>query len=222
MKYRPILLFAALAVVSAQAGIIYNDYSAAPVAAAEGFSISWGIDGWNPSDTFLSFHLDGGLSVASGTDSPSNNTFLRAWRGRSVIALITSRLEEGVEHSSDMTSYMSIGETVDAAATFSAGALAHAQGVSDRDIWDGGYIGLRIDDGEGGYRYGWAEIATRLATDRSGTDSNLGYVEVRQYAIQDTSGVPIEIGVIPEPASVLLLLAGGGLIGFIRRVYPRI
>ena len=67
--------------------------------------------------------------------------------------------------------------------------------------WGGGgegYLGLRLSDGSGGFNYGWASV--NFVEGSSMT--------LRDFAINTITDQPIAAGVIPEPATLALLLGG--------------
>ena len=65
------------------------------------------------------------------------------------------------------------------------------------------YIGVQFDPGDG-YHYGWIGVT------RSGAD-----FDVSGWAYEQTAGVPIEAGAVPEPTT--LALPGVGALGLLRR-----
>ena len=65
------------------------------------------------------------------------------------------------------------------------------------------YIGVQFDPGDG-YHYGWIGVT------RSGLD-----LDVSGWAYEQTAGVPIEAGAVPEPGTLCLLAVGA--VGLLRR-----
>jgi len=74
-----------------------------------------------------------------------------------------------------------------------------------------GYAGFQFVDGSGTTLYGWLE----LTLDPAGPNFT-----VSQWAYEDT-GLPIPVGVVPEPSVVLMLAVGLSLIAFWRKRRPR-
>lgn len=83
------------------------------------------------------------------------------------------------------------------------------------DPWAGsnieGYIGLRLDDGGGNFRYGWAELVV------TNTDDFSAELTLREFAVNSTPNESIAAGAIPEPSSVALLVLGAGGLAARRR-----
>lgn len=85
----------------------------------------------------------------------------------------------------------------------------------DPNAWknDTGYVGLRVAQGGGSYIYGWAEF-TIVET----ADPEERSITLTRYAYEDQINTAITAGAVPEPATALSLLIGGGLLAIIRRM----
>lgn len=104
---------------------------------------------------------------------------------------------------------LGLGDTVDGSLAFGNEGYLVDNGVVNAP-WlaaTTGYAGFQFDDGTGTTLYGWLE----LELDPTGPDFT-----VLQWAYDDT-GVPIQVGVVPEPSVVLLLAVGLAAIAFWRK-----
>lgn len=81
---------------------------------------------------------------------------------------------------------------------------------TDADQFEGGvsgYLGFQIDDGSGGYYYGWMRVTFE-------DDGSVGTVHEWAW---DTSGAAIQVGVVPEPDMAGMIALAVGILLIVRR-----
>jgi hypothetical protein len=165
-----------------------------------------------------SFTLDGtaaseiALVFQAGMGMTGDDLFLDSPGGGMGSTVEFSIVSAGMM-SDDSLVLLGLGDTVDGSLAFGGAGYLVDAGVVGAP-WSStttGYAGFRFDDGTGTTLYGWLQ----LAFDPTGPDFT-----VQQWAYDDT-GVPIPVGVVPEPGVDLLLAVGLAALAFWRKRTPR-
>ncbi|RPI61420.1 MAG: PEP-CTERM sorting domain-containing protein [Planctomycetaceae bacterium] len=100
------------------------------------------------------------------------------------------------------------GQHVDGGMSFRLTAiLEFYPGNAQPGEWQDHYIGFQMIHGSDTY-YGWARVGWGLA-DQPAENGNNIVGRLYEWAYEDTPGLGIDVGVTPEPATLLLLAVGG-------------
>ena len=208
------LLAAVLLCATSHAGVVYFDYTGAPVEAsshANGSSGAW-------ITSYLKLTASGALAGLE-TDDPRLGAF-------SYGAGSTLYAYADISGNANLTSwFINPEDTVDAASSWGVGgeggtiafALVFGSGDYQSDSSGDQYIGFRLDQGGGNYYYGWAQIYGTAVANGPGNSAD-AVVGVKQMAFNDTMNEGLAVGVVPEPATALSLMLGGFLIAGYRRI----
>ena len=91
-----------------------------------------------------------------------------------------------------------------------ASTLNACRDIGCLGFWQGGinYAGIRIEDEEGNFRYGWLEIDAQISGLTGGV--------LTRYAMETKPSVAIKAGSIPEPSSLIL-----GTLGLLATLHRR-
>lgn len=230
MKTKSIVLAVLFACAGGmQAALIHNDityHNTTEYTADTGLLNSTG-----STAKYLYIRLDGTVTTSN---QAGNDIWLLAYRYRERQAILqNNNVEEYVELDGSVTdgfhlSSLSFGDTVDDSLGFGGGNLLYkfnANNPGNTETPTGpDYFGFRISSGTAGsYYYGWAKVSGFIKTTAATYDFNQASVTIHELAVMDTPDRFIEVGsVVPEPASVLMLVLGGGLIVLKRRFFSRV
>jgi hypothetical protein len=192
-----------------RAGIVYWDYTSAPVETSAHGDYS---DYVYPPD--IRFDYNNGANLIFG-DGGSLHVYITSQAGLYAEGSLDPGMMGGA-----MTSMLNLGDTVDA----SSGWLSTPSYVFRIDSDDAGagvqtltgYVGLNYPYGS---HYGWAKIEFSGEYTAGSPDAIDISARVLELAYNDTANSAITVGQVPEPASVLMLALGGGLVGLYRRFF---
>jgi len=199
--------------LTAQAGVIYFNYTANPVEQV----ISRHEISAYAFYSYIEFTLDG--AVTNNSHAGNNSVmalsaqvgnFMGSFYAAEAYTPLVLNLNDPVNASLDWSD----GSRVVKAEVLGSG--------SDLDVLNDFYFGIRLDAGDGNYYYGWARGYAEANVDSARNPASISTAGVYEMAINNTINQGLAVGAIPEPATALILVIGGGLIGFYRRFFGRV
>jgi hypothetical protein len=183
----------AAAVPSVHGAIRYTDV----VPDVTGGTVSWDLDNGGTID----FRLE--VAVVNGME-------------KSNLVPVTAGNADGIALFNTNADKMQAGETIGPSTQFSNATETKTlydeanPGNFDWNVGARGFLGLRVNLG-GTTHYGWADVGIN----RVGADS-FNHT-LYGYAYEDTPGMEIAAGAIPEPSTAALLVAGAAGVASMRR-----
>jgi len=161
-----------------------------------------GGSGWTVTEgSSLYFDIDG--NVTTGKDGVGFQV-----QDLSTMRMINNAPGDGVFAFAD--SRLDFGDTISGVLTDSRGFFSYSGGATGGwSIPDSGYMGFQFNDGTGIINYGWAELTLN---DFGSEDTFV----LNRYAVETTPGLGITAGAIPEPSTLVFLLAGATGLYYIR------
>ncbi len=199
--------------VATQADILYFDYTAAPVEAEVTR---------NTFDNFSSFaYIEFTLAGAASTlVLPSNGSALYAEAG--MATFFGSDFYNALAYTPVTQSF---GATIDNTIDWDdLSIIAEAQVTDSGNVIDSSgsvYFGFRIDGGGGDYYYGWGRGYGISDVDTTRDPQVIATAGVYEMAINTTLNQSINVGVVPEPGTLGLLLSAGGALLLVRRQFHK-
>lgn len=185
IKFKAILaaLGLAAAAASSEAAVITADFSDNPFTVTQ-------------VNTYISINVNAG-TASYGFDGWSQ--FVMAFQNSedSQPFLWTMSMGQGVMMDGAYTAKMAAGELVDPDAQYGYGPYMASGELGNWAEGGRGFVGFRVDNGTGGFNYGYADVSY----DPSGSLSLHGF----SY---ENNGGSISTSAVPEPSSILLSGAG--------------
>jgi hypothetical protein len=115
---------------------------------------------------------------------------------------------------------MTIGDTVDASSAWGPQEVGVGLSSYGGEFEDTSLLGFRLDMGGGDYKYGWVRFYQYVNVVETGAGAGFSTATGRilEMAYENNLNTAITTGVVPEPASALLIGCGGLLITGYRRM----
>ncbi|MEE9369400.1 MAG: hypothetical protein V3V05_11150 [Pontiella sp.] len=191
MSYVYAVALVSIGVGNVKAGLVYYDYTSAPI-----------------TSSILANSVGSAVGVLYISTSGANLV-----SGELQIDL-SAYAEKGASHSAAVNlgagfATASSNDLINAGVSFNATPtpVTSISAKGQTDFYDD-YIVFRFNAGGGQFFYGWAEITANTSANSNGKDAAAD-LTIKRMAYNNTADASTIVGVIPEPASVAMILVCG-------------